>query len=51
MIDEIEGWTEIVLLKTGGTGKVMVEFDFKDWNCQGVRAGCQGGIITLRRRG
>lgn len=47
MIDDIEGWTELVLIKTGGTGKVFIEFDFKDWKCQGVRTGVES---STRRR-
>lgn len=35
---DVRAWT-VVILGVTGTGKVTLEFDFKDWTCRGVRLG------------
>ena len=39
---EVKAWTATILSRTG-SGKVCVEFDFKDGQCQGTRLGGSTG--------
>jgi len=43
---EVEEWTAKILSRTG-SGKVLVEFDFQEWKCQGLRLGGSTGRKPL----
>lgn len=40
---DVERFTTDVLKSTGGTGKILVEFDFKEWRAMSYRPVLGGG--------